>query len=158
MAPFLFYMKICKLCKVEKPFSQYSKCVGMKDGLRSNCKKCRSDEYFKNKNYYSILAKNWKNNNYIKNKQYQKHYDKENRKRKNAIEAKRRAIKLKATPKWLNYSQLQKIEKMYKNCKHGYHVDHIIPLKGKNVCGLHVPWNLQYLPALENISKGNRVS
>lgn len=56
-------------------------------------------------------------------------------------------------PKWAN---IQAIKDIYMNRPKGYHVDHIIPLQGNNVCGLHVETNLQYLPASENISKGNK--
>jgi len=47
------------------------------------------------------------------------------------------------------------IQKFYAGCPEGYHVDHIIPLNGRQVSGLHVIENLQYLPARDNMKKGN---
>jgi hypothetical protein len=82
-----------------------------------------------------------------------------------AGKAKRRAKKLNAVPFWLNVAHFLEIECMYMyhqifsdimTERPGWHVDHIEPLQGNNVCGLHVPWNLQVLPAMENLSKGNR--
>lgn len=48
------------------------------------------------------------------------------------------------------------IRDFYANCPPGHHVDHIVPIRHPDVSGLHVIWNLQYLPALENIRKGNK--
>jgi hypothetical protein len=57
------------------------------------------------------------------------------------------------TPSW---SQSKDILQFYKSCPQGHHVDHIIPLKGKEVSGLHVIENLQYLTAEENLLKSNK--
>ena len=67
--------------------------------------------------------------------------------------AHRRAKKLQATPLWVDRKALKQI---YDNCPKGMHVDHIVPLVNKDVCGLHVPWNLQYLTPKDNASKGNK--
>lgn len=138
-------MKICRICKEFKNLSEFNKQPKNKDGHRHDCRKCRSDTYFKNKNYYTNLAKQWKLDNSEKWKKYNSDLKKKNRKYYNSVEAKRRARKLKATPNWLTETQLEEIKNIYLNCPKGYEVDHIIPLKGKNVSGLHVPWNLQYL-------------
>ena len=80
-------------------------------------------------------------------------YQKEEPNRWREYSAKRRAGNLKATPKWAN---IDKIKAIYNNCKSGYQVDHIVPLQGKTVCGLHVETNLQYLTEKENLIKSNK--
>lgn len=59
-----------------------------------------------------------------------------------------------ATPPWHDRSS---VNEFLANCPDGHHIDHIVPLRGKNVCGLHTLANLQYLPAKENMSKSNKV-
>lgn len=71
-----------------------------------------------------------------------------------STKARRRASKLRATPPW---SERAQITEFYKDCPKGFDVDHIIPLRHKNICGLHVMLNLQYLPAQKNRSKSNRL-
>lgn len=65
----------------------------------------------------------------------------------------RKALKLDRVPSW---ADLDKIKEIYNNCPEGMHVDHIVPLQGDLVSGLHVENNLQYLTATENMSKHNK--
>ena len=71
----------------------------------------------------------------------------------NSLTAKQRAIKLQRLPIW---ADLKAIEEIYINCPPGYVVDHIVALNGKNVSGLHVANNLQYLTPRWNRLKGNK--
>lgn len=84
----------------------------------------------------------------------------ENPHKRNAITARRYADKTRATPAWAN---MRVIEMFYLRARHlsettgePYHVDHIIPLRNKWVCGLHVEHNLQVLTGAENVKKLNR--
>lgn len=77
--------------------------------------------------------------------------------------AKRRARVKQSSFLWLNSQQQAEIKELYQKAKQmnieagyiKYHVDHIVPINGKNVCGLHVPWNLQILNSIDNIKKRN---
>jgi hypothetical protein len=66
--------------------------------------------------------------------------------------AHKRAIKLR-TPAW---ADMGAIVQVYKGCPVGHQVDHVIPLRGELVSGLHVADNLQYLPSAENRAKSNK--
>jgi len=78
--------------------------------------------------------------------------------------AKRRAAKQRRTPMWLTKKDFIDIEAFYKLAKEKtqesgilWHVDHIVPLQGETVSGLHVPLNLRVVPWNENLSKGNKL-
>ena len=148
------YQNYCKGCN-----SSYVKELGF------NTKKYQSkreyDKSQKKKDYmkkYDLVNKKTKS-------EYRKKFRKENKERLAPLERyranKRRAMKYNATPSW---SQDDKIAVLYEKAKWlesltglKYHVDHIIPLQGKNVCGLHVWENLQILEMKLNISKSNKL-
>lgn len=122
--------------------------------------KTRKKWYEKNKAKKLAYHKEWsaKNKNYLKF--YQKQWRAENRDICNFHEAKYRSDKLQRTPIWADLSAMQLEYELAAWCSKvmgvKYHVDHIIPLRGKFVSGLHVPSNLQVIPATDNLVKSNK--
>lgn len=79
-----------------------------------------------------------------------------------ADQAIRRARLKNAAPKWLTREHRMQMRAFYKQARELtvstgtlHEVDHIVPLAGENVCGLHVPWNLQVLTGKANAEKRN---
>jgi len=100
--------------------------------------------------------------NYIKNKDKRKVYSaqwrKDNAAKIRSSSYRRIAMKKQAVPPWETPEMRECIDDMYRladimSRKVPHEVDHIVPLKGKTVCGLHVPWNLWVITALENRSR-----
>lgn len=158
-------MKVCSHCSEVKEFSYFQT-------NRKVCKDCRRSQkqQWRQDNPEVIKAsrEQWKQKNLDKvretkrlwaqeNPEYQLEYNRaaraENPKKFRAQVAVRRKRVQQATPPWADIKELRAF---YEDCPQGYHVDHVIPLNGELVSGLNVMENLQYLPALDNLRKGNR--
>lgn len=155
--------KICCRCKENKELSEFSKNKSTKDGFQKECKFCVKNRNDSNKQEILLQQKTYRKSTKVRKSNYLKEYYKTNKDHFLARNARRRASKLCATPTWLTKEELQEIEELYEIARafrlytgEDYHVDHIVPLQGKDVCGLHVPWNLQVLSATENLSKSNK--
>jgi hypothetical protein len=151
-------IKLCNGCKIEKPFSEFHKQPHGKFGLRGKCKVCLSKYVTKNARENSQRC-------YLKHsdqrKEYSKQYYRQNIDRYFELALRRRDGEKQRTPAWANKAKIKEIylEKDKLNKEAGfvkYHVDHVVPLNGKLVSGLHVPHNLQIILGSENMSKKNR--
>lgn len=82
--------------------------------------------------------------------------------KKNATNARRRAAKYNATPAWADSDDIlsfyEEAARLTVDTGIKHHVDHIVPLQGGTVCGLHVNWNLQVIPASENLALARHVA
>lgn len=159
--------KVCKACGIAQPLAGFKKNPRCKDGVAGTCKSCvniqqkawRAKNPDHPKGNRSEVGRRYYERNREKVLEYCRSYRKENLGKYAHYEKVRHTRKLQAMPGWLNEEQLAQIEEFYRlasEASEPTHVDHIVPLQGKNVCGLHVPWNLQLLPAIDNIRKGNR--
>jgi hypothetical protein len=115
-----------------------------------------------NKEHVNAASHAYRLNNKEKVAQSHKRWAMNNQDKVIANIARRHAAKLRRTPKWLTAAQRKQIEHVYLEAKMRevetgikHHVDHIIPLQGKLVSGLHVPENLRVVTALENHRKFN---
>ena len=115
--------------------------------------------YRENKEHINARNKAWYEKNKEKRAAKKKAWRQANADKVNAHAAKHRASKIQRTPSWANLNEIKLIYKqaasLSKLLKTPLHVDHIVPLQGNNVSGLHVANNLQIMSAKDNMSKSN---
>ena len=176
--------RTCRICTVEKLITGFSKHKTYKDGIDTACKECVRERkrqiWAANSERYRAYGKKYKQANKEIIAERNKKYVVENRETRTAtmkayrqttkdVQAeyvrRRQAAKLQRTPAWLTEDDIWVMREAYKLAKlrtemfgFSWHVDHILPLQGKEVSGLHVPENLQVIPWLDNLKKHNRVS
>lgn len=151
-------MKNCSKCDIDKPIKMFYKNKVYKDGLNPFCRLCarhlrRQRKALKKGNHFMVNPDIYKN--HINEKKAI------TLSRNNVQHAKRRASKLNATVSWSNKNLIKQFYEAAQILKEItgiiYEVDHIIPLQGKNVCGLHVETNLQLLEQSDNRIKSNKL-
>ena len=153
----------CKACtKVENAnwylLNREDKLAKNLEWQRNNPEKMKvinAKQHKKRKDYYSAHNKEW----------HKKHKDDPVFRERVRIKSRNRFVRVKqATPSWLSAIEAAQMQEFYDIAKarsmqtgERYEVDHIIPLGGFMVSGLHVPWNLQIIREEENLAKGTRI-
>lgn len=178
--------KTCFKCQCVKPLFEFYKHKQMADGHLNKCKPCtladmskhRSDNLERIQEYdrqrgmlpHRVAARAAYRRTDAGKKSVSKStakYRRENKEKRRVIKAvcqnARRVSQISRTPAWLTQADKMLIKARYSEARWmtqrtgiKHHVDHIVPLLSKTVCGLHVPWNLRVIPARENAKKGNR--
>ena len=173
----------CRVCHTIKPYEGFKKSKAFSVGRRSECIECKREQskeyrrqnkervleysrqkYAADKESHRFRCKRWSEMNQDKIKENNARWYRENKHKCFAHSAKYRAAKLSAAPNWDSELNEFVIQEAYaisqlnsKLTGVDHHVDHIIPLQGKLVCGLHWYQNLQVIPAKLNRMKSNKV-
>lgn len=144
---------ICVACKHESFKKQY-------EAKKDEKLQATSIWREKNREHVNNYSKNYREIHREKTRQSSKQSKIKNRALHTSLERKRLAVKLNASPKWMSKNDLNCILNIYKMARRIQDksgvimaVDHIVPLQGKTVCGLHVPWNLRIVSRSENSIK-----
>lgn len=145
-------MKKCTKCNKIKPLTEFNKRNASKDGLRYECKECHKNQ-----------SLDWQRANPGKRSVHNQKWGKNNKAKKNANWAKYHYAKMQRTPKWLTEGDHIEMNWAYQISRERsetegleYNVDHIEPVQGEHVSGLHVPWNLRIITKTENVKKSNK--
>jgi hypothetical protein len=166
------YRSECKNCCVEKSKTRYRKDLeASRLWQRENHRKkveanpnWHVEHYAKNKDKMSEYnAKYYLTKNREKRLIQAKEWAENNKGRANANKKAYKLAKIQACPPWLSEEDRWMVQEVYELAQlrsdmlgFSWHVDHVVPLRGKTVSGLHVLWNLQVIPGVENMSKSNK--
>lgn len=152
--------KECKVCNISFVSKIKNKiyCSKKCKGKYSDKKRMYNENRIKSRKEIDLR---YRNKNLEKRRESYKNWaktDKGKKLRRLSASLRNKRVK-KHTPPWIDQKEIYKIyekcQKMNENANI-YSVDHIWPLKGKDFCGLHVPWNLRIITIKENSSKGNK--
>lgn len=154
--------KVCRTCKVDLPVTSFNRHPAGKFGVDSKCRECQkkymSEYSLANSEKASAKAKEWYERNKERGRESRKLWRSMNRDKHQEHTRNRRIT---GRVHWANqayiriFYQLAKLESVRTGRK--VEVDHIVPLNGKTVCGLHVEYNLQLLFSEDNKRKSNVV-
>ena len=157
-------MKNCNKCGERKPLDDFHKSKLGKMGRKGQCKSCCATRDLATRDHRLDKQKQWRDSlPEEKRAEYRAanaDYYKNNPEKKRANTRTRQASQKQRTPAWADHAEIQALYKKAANLEAAtgiqFHVDHIIPLQGKLVSGLHVASNLQVIPALDNLKKSNQ--
>lgn len=172
-------MKTCNSCETTKPLSEFSKASSCKDGHRNYCKACHAvrkerwrqenlDSHLEkqslwqalNKDRVKAIKKKWRESNpeysYTQGRKWRQNNPEKARAQVNSRRHKLRVAK----PALADTGRIQDLYQLAATrtleTGEAWHVDHIIPLRGRLVSGLHVENNLRVVPAKVNLTKSNK--